>query len=311
MEKAIKYTVGIVLLISSLISSSIFAQNHELHDEKLVGKVKTLTRYTYQSMSGNTKISPDYLTSTSVQKYNEDGRIMEFIRYRRTGSIEYIDSYIYNARGLLISDQSVNHYEPNDSRKEEMVYDTAGNEIEIRIYDASNDQKSLSRFKYEGKNVIEEDIYNGQTQTPSIRILYTYDAKGHNIAFKLYKEKDSLEVSNSYFFDSKGHQVRYINRDGNNKIIETGSNVYKYYPNGAKLEETSLVNGKQSFKSVYDKRGNAIREISYSGLSQNDILSDETDRYDQIDVHGNWTIQRRYNLGVITRIDVRKIEYYR
>lgn len=157
--------------------------------------------------------------------------------------------------------------------------------------------------------MIEEDIYNGQAQTPSIKRIYTYDAKGHNIAFKLYKEKDNPEVSNTYTYDSKGHQSRYVNRDGNNKIIETGSDIYKYYSNGLMQEKLSLVNGKQFFKTVYDKRGNAIREVNYSGMSQNDILSDETNKYEKIDAHGNWTIQSRYNLGVITRIDVRVIEY--
>lgn len=151
MKKTIKNVIGLSLFLNLVNISIINAQDHELHDEKLNGRVKTLTKFTYQSMNGNARATANYLTSKSIQKYNEQGRIKEFIWYRRTGHIEYIDTYTYNTRGFLISDKSINYSEPNDSEKEEMMYDTAGNEIEIRIYNASNEQKSLSRLKYEGK----------------------------------------------------------------------------------------------------------------------------------------------------------------
>jgi hypothetical protein len=300
-----KYFINMAVFICVVAISLANAQ--EMHNENLKGKVKSLTFYTYESMANNAMPTFDYLKAKSIQKYNIQGKIIQFIMYYKGGGIEYTDSYDYNAKSQLIKNE---HSEDNEISIDIYKYDETGNQIEDKTFDGSENLKYTQKQTYNGKKLLQETIYRANDNALPIRRIYTYDAKGRIKTFKMYNYGNILEAVDTYLYDSKDSLSSYVNKDGNNAIIETGSYIYKYYPNnGPVYEMLSMVNKNPLTKQTFDLKGNLLREVTYGGSGPKNIMSDETTKYDKIDANGNWTQKSRFDNGIKTRLEIRVIEY--
>jgi hypothetical protein len=280
-------------------------EDFEIHDENLRTKARSLTFLCYDAMTGNANAADAWFQYKSKQKYNSRGQITEFKMYGRILPWpKYSESYTYDKKGQLIEIESDDE-SPTTSKIE---YDSQGNRITIKTYGRWNKLTSFSRQAFKNKMRIEEAIYDTKTKKP-LRRLYTYDAKGNMILFRIIDRNGKLIVITTLSYDKKGKISNSTQRNLEDKITTINSYTYLYFPNGSLKEKTDYMDKYPVSKSVYDKMGRILRETIYSGDAPEDVMSDEKYVYDKTDARGNWTQRSRYNNGFRTRLEIREIEY--
>ncbi|WP_158989055.1 hypothetical protein [Mucilaginibacter sp. L196] len=305
------HSQGIIALMITffmiIFSSMTYAQDedHEIHNENLKGIAKSLTFYCYEAISGNAQPDNAMLKYTSIQKYNDRGLIVEFKMFRQNNSeAENTDSYEYDQKGQLTKVKYESH---DDNSIDDIEYDNQGNRIKEKSY-VSGNLKYISTKTFKNKKLIEEDILDVDQPEYPLKRIYTYDSMGNNILFKLINREGKLTVITTTKYSGKGN-YSYVTKDFEDNTTESGSYTCKYFPNG-KLEEETYYSGKYpKMKTIYDDKGNKLREINYGGQGLNDIASNEEYRYDKTDSHGNWTQRSRYNNGHRTTLEIRQIVY--
>jgi len=294
------------LMVSFSISTYAQDDDFELHNENLIGIAKSLKFYYYEAIAGDAQATDRFLMYRSIQKYDDRGKIIEFNMYRKqNNNPESTDHYDYDKKEQLVKVQNEG-VDANNSISE-ITYDNEGNRIKIRSYEAG-DLKYVTTNTFKNRKLIEEDILDVNQPEYPLKRIYTYDSNGNNILFKLINREGKLTVITTTKYSGKGN-YSYVTKDFEDNTTKSGSYTCKYFPNG-KLEEETYYSGKYpKMKTIYDDKGNKLREINYGGQGLNDIASNEEYRYDKTDSHGNWTQRSRYNNGHRTTLEIRQIVY--
>ena len=209
-------------------------------------------------------------TNRFTFKYDENGLLVEFVRYGDSGEVEARGRPKYDKNGNKVEDVM---YDVNGNIWSKFVYkyDKKGNKVECLDFQPGVGFAAQKfTYKYDSKgNMVEQIMYtNAMKEKVRQKHAYKYDGNGHKVGestvnFTYASDswadgKDSKTFHKSiYEYDEKGNIIKEINES-----VELHS-IYKYDGNGKCLEieqrnSAGKVIGKNIFK--YDGKGNKVKE---------------------------------------------------
>jgi YD repeat-containing protein len=213
---------------------------------------------------------------SSLETYDVNGQALVESYYDDEGEILYSETYVYDAGGHVIEQQTGHSpylYLPD---RKVFIYNAQGNVVEENGYDLQNKLLGKYTYAYDAQgNVIEWESLKLDESKPvygNSLTRYRYDADGNRVENSTYQREGSglkrYDFSIGYYkqiylYDSKGRQV-----------------ATNYYSLDEKLYRTSI--------DLFDNKDNVIESAEYNP----DGTIHSRTRYDyEFDKHGNWTKQ--------------------
>lgn len=245
------------------------AQGEKKNDwtgQGLKGKVKTVRTCLASSENiealRNTSFSDkDYW----VDSFSNTGQYLKYYSISDGKFITKID-YKYDIRGSLI-EEMINDNGAITKMTYNIKYDSAGNEIELKIFENSVSQ-GWTRSKYKMGKLTE--VEDSSVLLGKSIIVYQYDDKGRVMEKEVYNPSHPEDKSiGKYQYDDKGNikelawyntnrtlqeRVAYKYDDHNTRIL------LEYFDNNGKLKSS------YADEYIYDSTGNFLRHISKSSL---------------------------------------------
>lgn len=263
--------------------------------EKLNGKVKSLTEYSYAAIQNNGKIEKgpreNEAMSDFQNKYGEHGNIIERNEYKPDGSLLGSYSYKFGSNNKIISGTEMRYYDGKITSKNLPKYED-GNRVSGSIYTADGkiDRKYTSKNDKEG-NRTELEFYDAKDSLVS-RGTYKYDKDGNGIESKLYNPDGSEHSKVTFKYDKDGNEIEaiYTSKDGNFDYHY----ISKYDKDGNKLERKIYDlegNLKYRYTYQYDKYGNVTER---SAFNQEGKLKNKLANSYEYDQEGNWIKAIKY-----------------
>ena len=302
----------IIVFISSAHPFISFAQIvNDLAEQKLTGKVKSLTEYSYKVKKVNGK-QQDILNAKSIYNYNQLGNKTNEYTYNADGSIDTRSVFTYDNNGLLTQEDS---YNPDGSTGFTNVYkyDKRGNMISVKLYDTygslflrtsseydanDNETKEINYTQSVEKDKHKDVILNKTT--------WRYDEKGNMVEEEYYEGDSTITKETTYKYDDNGNKIVQNKSEGNMSLKST----YKYNSLGIPVEEIQFdANGVFAVKIIYayDEKGNEIEESYYD---KDNSLQNHTVFQISYDKNGNWVRKLELDNDRPTILFVREIAYY-
>ncbi|MBQ0162190.1 MAG: hypothetical protein KBS84_03395 [Treponema sp.] len=201
-----------------------------------------------------------------------DGKVMDKITFE------------YDSKGNVTTQTGYDDAE-NVLWKVINTYDKSGLKTEESEYDAKDNLSSKSIFKYTGKNLTEETLYNGLGKI-IWKNIYTYEddlckstssyyASGELESKKTFKYNDNKDILEIYYYDE---ELKFVKKelyryDANNVLTEI-----------ATYDSDNTLYLRKFFK--YDSKGNVLKITTYAigkkfGTTVNELagMSDFTYTY--------------------------------
>ncbi len=245
-------TVHLVVMKRSVLVFALFGcflvvrakEKNDVAKDKLRGPVRSVSVAGYKMAVVNGKPQKDKVIFTSSSKYNENGRILEFITSAIEDSLEgeavkfkaVKSIYKYNDAGELTGKLD---YNPDGSLEDSSFYkvDAKGSRVDWYTYKGNGTEES---------HTISEYTINGDI------VELTEFVKG------------KLKGRTSYIYDNNGNQTDEISFDENGKI--RWKEVMRYNDKGQLIEVTDYKEDdavEAQFSYRYDTRGNLGEEGEY------------------------------------------------
>ena len=231
-------------------------------------------------------------TYRQTWKYDSMERQIEYIGYKKDGSVSIRESSKFDEKGRKIEGENYNS-ENNIHCKLQYKYDDNGNEIEEFNNNTGYMWKKTYKYNDFGK-ILEEIRFN--YNNPFDREVYTsqYDGKGNIIEMKLessngkdnwkksfkYDDIGRLTEKNedgfkwTYVYDNKGNIIEKEKKYSNSPVEEKFT--YKYDNKGNKIFESNL---SDSIAYKYDDKGKLNEQVRFDRMGQTHI--DYSYKYDE------------------------------
>ncbi len=309
MRTAALFVIVLVLLAAPHISMCQVV--NDLTEQKLAGKVKSLTEYTFKLRRVHGKTQKEY--SGKVHSvFNQAGNKDNDYTYNADGSLESSTVFNYGKGGVLEQEDG---YNGDGSPEYTNIYksDKDGNFTIIKLFDGAGNLflKTVCDYDKDGNETAEIN-YTQEMEREKLRdavlnkTIWQHDKDG-NATKEQYLEGDSAIIRTAYFtYDGNGNVAERINSENGFKLKTT----YKYDGNGNPVEETQFdAGGKTITKitTVYDEKGSALEQtyLDKDNRLQTHIVFTIT--YDQ---QGNWIRKVQTNNNKVVMITDREITYY-
>ena len=301
----------IVLFMSAGPFISLSQVVNDLTEQKLVGKVKSLTEYNFQVRRVHGKTQKEF-TGKTMAVYNQQGNKENDYTYKPDGSLESSTVFNYGKNGVLEQEDGYNG-DGSPEYTNKYRSDNEGNFISVRLFNGAGDQflKTVCEYDKDGNETAEIN-YTQEIERDKLRdvvqdkTIWQHDKEG-NIIKEQYIEGDSAVIRTTYFtYDSNGNITERINSENGFKIKTT----YKYDSKGNQVEETEFdASGKPVSKiiSAYDEKGNPTEQTFLDKDDRLQTHSVFTITYDQ---QGNWIRKVQNNNNRPVTITDREITYY-
>lgn len=294
-------------------------KKNDWEDMGLIGKVKSITTYGYKAVErfGEVeKISRTLNDNIEDHKvlFNDMGNITEKYKFNldETKSNKWI--YNYNKNQKKVEANWIN-ISTNDTMSNILYeYDDKGNLItELDAILIVFESFTKFSYKYDSNNhLVEKDIFNAYYDYLDSKWKYKNDKYGNMIEASvydyLYNKEGKLLGIYKYKYDNKKNLIEEEDLTSNGELYR--KNVYKYDDKGNRIEYNSYESdGSLSFKHVYkyDDKGNLIDKRRYESDSKLDGINSYKYTYDK---KGNWIKKISYYNEKPTYIQERKIEYF-
>ena len=274
----------------------------EMHDEKLKTNAKTVSISFY-----NGEATPEKKAEwTSIQYYDNNGRITSYLHFRKSGRLEYKDTYIYDKSGHLME----NRNEEGGHLLSKMLnkYDSFGKLIESTTLnqDSLPNGKLIYKRNEKGR-LIETEMYDEANNLVSKSVIKA-DFKDNITEEKVFDERNQLVRIWQTKYDKKSNIISSIEFGPDGKITAKNTHSYIYYSNGGIRIDVYYEKGIINTKQTFDKYGNIVESIMYGEKGGKDILSKEINKY-KIDSKGNWIQKIDYENGSVFTTEIRKFGY--
>ncbi len=283
----------------------------DLTEQKLAGKVKSLTEYTFKVKKVHGKIQKEYTGKTRCV-YNQHGNKYNDYTYNPDGSLESSTVFNYNKDGLLEQEDGYNG-DGSPGYTNIYKYDISGNLVSIKLFNGAGSLffKTVCEYDLEDNEVAETN-YTLAMEREKLRdavlnkTSWQYDKRG-NTTKEIYVEGDSATVRvTSFSYDNNGNLSERIKSENGFALRTT----YQYDGSGNKTEEVEYdVKGIYFSKvtSRYDEKGNDIEDTYFDKDGNQQTHSVFVITYDK---QGNWIRKEQtVNNKPVLIID-REIEYY-
>lgn len=250
MKKLKTLTIGAGLIaIFVLQSCSNQQKENDWTLDKLKGKVKSFTEFTYEAKESFGEVVKGdrvyyYSIESSYQKvYDKRGYMVEYNEYNDTDfSFKSKTTYTYDENENVIEAITSTEY---GKYKWVYQYDN-GNLIEGNGYRLNGDSSLIEKktYKYDDRNNrIEECCYNSDGSL-LLKFTYIYDDKNNRIEECEYNFDGSLKEKTTYKYDNMQNLIK---KDG--YITDK--------------DETYIVTYEYDFEYDYDEKGNWTQKISF------------------------------------------------
>lgn len=253
MKSLTQLQFGLLILLSCNSNKSI---KSDLISENLNGSIKSFTEIQYKAIEKFGEIekgeilteSTDHLTGIYEVNFNIQGDIILEVSYNSNGSIYSKTQYVFNTKGVKFGANTYNAENKLDGM-ELLTYDENNNLIDYSILNADSSLywRYKNKFDRDG-NKIESMHYNSEGMALT-KELYKFDSNGHRIEWTTYAPNGDYQS-----------QTNYIN-DKNGNVVE----VTMDFP---ALENSFGNIAPTYFNYTYDKTGNWIKKIEYSGSNR-------------------------------------------
>ena len=300
------------MFISSAYSFSSSAQAiNDLSEQKLTGKVKSLTEYSYEVKKIHGK-QQNVLIGKNGYNYNEQGNKSIEYTYNPDGTLDAKSVFIYDEKGILIEEDS---YNPDGSSgfTNTYKYDRRGNITSIKLYDTYGSLFVRTASDYDNNNNETEEINYTQILENDRhkdivlnKTTWRYDDKGNMIEERYYERDTTMTRHTFYKYDENGNKVEQSKWESGITLKTT----YKYNSDGNPIEETQYDAGNYialKIITTYDDKGNETQERFYD---RDNNLQTQTIFQLSYDKNGNWIRKTQLDNDKIIVITVREIAYY-
>ena len=260
-------------------------------EDKLKGKVKSYTQFSYEALERFGKIEKGALIkdifANLQNNYDEVGNLIERNTFREGSivDIEDKDTYKYDKKSNKVeaksysSDGSLSYketfkYDENNnmiehngyssdgslSYKETFKYDENNNMIEQNNYSSDGILTSKETFKYDEKsNNIEANYYSSDGSL-TYKFTFKYDENNNMIEKNGYSSDGRLDEKCAYKYDEMGNISEYLLYDSDGSII---LKVTEKYDDKGNMKESCSDENKREYEYEYDNVGNWIKQIVY------------------------------------------------
>lgn len=275
------------LIISLLLfytSVNAYSQKTDVEDDKLKGKVKSVSFISYSQDPGEER----RFGIKSFTSYNEKGFMLEHSYFdKENGLKDNIIIPTYDGRGVKILDSSFTTGRVYDG-KSTYTFDKLGNRIEWLEYNSRDSLIMRHSFKYNSKKQLVKHLrYNPVDLVGSVE--YILDAKGRVLSDISSGGDGTFNYQFSYVYDIKGNTI---------------SEQFKH-PD--KTREYLL-------KMQYDKFGNVISEEKYN---VNGVVEEKRTISYEYDKYNNWIFKSAISIHYYDKgsyetyeTEYREIVYY-
>ncbi len=301
----------IVFFLSARPLVSVSQVVNDLTEQKLVGKVKSLTEYSFIVKRVHGKTQKEY-TGKTLSVYNQLGNKDNDYTYNADGSLENSTVFNYNKEGVLEQEDG---YNGDGSPAYTNVYksDKDGNFTLIKLYNGAGNLflTTVCHYDKDGNETAEVN-YTQVMEREKMReavldkTVWQYDKDG-NKTKEQYLEGDSAVIRTAYFsYDGNGNMAERVNSENGFKLKTT----YKYDVRGNQVEETQFdVTGKiiTRIATVYEEKGNISEQTFFDKDNRLQTHTVFSFTYDQ---HGNWIRKVQTNNNRVVAITDREVTYY-
>ena len=305
-----------VLFISSAHPLISLAQDNDLADQKIAGKVKALVEINYRVKKNHDK-QVELFNGKNTDSYNEQGNKTTESIYKVDGTLDTRSVYTYSKNGLLVQEDGYNadgsygftniyDYNEKNNLASVKLYDPYGN-LFLRtgiLYDDNGNETAEINYTEvlqddnKHKDKIKEMVLN--------KIIWTYDDKG-NITREQHFDGDTLIINElNYSYDNNGNRIEQKNSESGMALKTT----YAYNIKGDITEEAQYDNAgyvTARITRTYDEKGNQISENYYD---RDNTLLTHTVFQISYDKNNNWVRKVQLDNDRTSVITVRKIAYY-
>lgn len=237
---------------------------NDLNEVALTGKVKSVIETNYEPIEKFGDIIKGEkikgYASSEATLYNSEGNVIENIRYRSDGEMEYKSIFKFDEKANKIQKDVYNSNKELEGRWE-YNYDDKGMISETNIYDSIG--KFIRKIKCEydiNGRVIEDYTYNSDGKLEERMTLDYIDAK--NKTESIYNANGDLIFKNVYEYDE------------NKTLMRQEYNIYGLYGKDIRTLYTYKY-------TKYDKEGNWIERIQYNEENIPTIITDRKIEYYQ------------------------------
>ncbi len=346
MSSLIKMNIRFVLLVCLLplfTTAQIFP--HHLREDKLLGKVKTITItgdetreiYMYDAKGNQTEkwfFKPAAVLNHRYKAvYNAKGQLLEETKFDKGISpvIKYV--YGYDSKGSKIGrslfsenntllEKYIYQYDTAKRMTDSIRVDTYGNQVEkysfqynrkgrktrVRSFWQDSLVFTLDYEYNDAGKIIQEKRYSTGSRQPDYDAVYIYDEKGNKTAEERHFIDHRGDYKRFYTYDSAGRMTSFTSNPGNEKFNEKF--IYVFDKKGNKVEESrfdhaGIILTRDVFK--YDEKNNQVEMIRFIQPEKPDITIAWKYEYDKA---GNWTKKTQLINGTPGETLQREIEYY-
>nr|WP_319571239.1 hypothetical protein [uncultured Draconibacterium sp.] len=195
------------------------------------------------------------LYAKTLRVFNKKGYLVEFNQYFNNGDLAKKYLYKYDKKGNLINEQGI---DIEGALEKEIIYDSKGNEIEIKYFDS-----------------------NGEITR---KITHDYDTAGNNIE-TIWYDSNGWESKRKSKFNSKGIEIECTNLNRDDDDFSYKSRTYNY---DKSKDETTVfkhdIGGEVLITEIYNSRGNKIQTQRSS--SKTEYYYDDMNKI--IEKHNYW-----------------------
>lgn len=294
-------------LLALLIVAPLAAQkkNNDLHEQNLLGKVKSVEEWEYNAETADGKVVIDKemgAVSHHMTQFNRRGNVEEEKSYDSEGKQIGKTKYKYSEVGDLMESSEYNEKGKCFGRS-------------VYTYNSYRQPATLTLFRSDGTMETGTYHYGSAKQLDSLvwkggksirREIYLYN-KALQLSEKQVLEGGQCTERTSYQYDEAGRIVKETHSTADGKQHSTLS----AYDADGRLKSVTQQGaaGLQESRTCweYDKNGNILVETWYNEHNVRNVRSTCEYTYDE---EGNWTQQLWYDDGKAFSIIQRKLIYY-
>ncbi len=288
------------------------AQQSDLAELKLQGKVRAVTDRSFDVVKGNGKLVNELKTITSYTFDKRGNKVKEEVR-NADGSLESRATHFYSPTGLLEQDDTYNA-DGTPGFTNIYTYNEDSDLATIAVYNGSGNLflKTVCGYDAKGNETTETNYLPVSEKNNKVRtvlqnvITWQRDEQGRPIKEQLLEAGRVAVSTTTYAYDAKGNLAERVNTE-NGVTLKT---TFKYDGKNRLIEEVRYDGDDQVERRIvtmYDDRGNET-EVS---------IYDKDDRMQAIslfkltlDKQGNWIKKVQSDNERTTGVVEREIVYY-
>lgn len=222
-----------------------------------------------------------------TQKYNEQGKIEEEMKYSADGSIESRRVYIYDDKGALIRNNLIS-VEDGIIETEEFENDRQGNKVKLTKTSKEGTGEIITTNSYDNRGNLAETTV---TMVSNKRNIYTYNQAGRVAEENYYLSTGEVYRKTNYLYDENGRvnkkkiesehlgtQLFAYQYDDKGNLIKTAEkrvekditffNSMKYDQRGNEIENYLFDKLAFRYKYIYDEQGNVLEKDSFNASGE-------------------------------------------